>query len=26
VPIGKFGGPFPPVLDADYPGHKAEAA
>jgi len=28
VSIGKFGGPFPAVLDADYPGHpaKAEAA
>jgi 3',5'-cyclic AMP phosphodiesterase CpdA len=26
VPIGRFGAPFPPVLDADYPGHKAEAA
>jgi 3',5'-cyclic AMP phosphodiesterase CpdA len=28
VPVGKFEGPFAPVLDADYPGHtaKAEAA
>jgi hypothetical protein len=28
VSIGKFEGPFPAVLDADYPGHpaKAEAA
>jgi len=25
VPIGKFDGPFAPVLDADYPGNKAKA-
>jgi hypothetical protein len=24
VPVGKFEGPFPFVLDADYPGHTAE--
>jgi hypothetical protein len=26
VPIGKFEGPFPAVLDPDYPGHTAKAA
>jgi hypothetical protein len=26
VPIGKFEGPFAPVLDPDYPGQKAKAA
>jgi Icc protein len=26
VPIGHFEGPFPFVLDADYPGHEAKAA
>jgi Icc protein len=25
VPIGKFDGPFAPVLDADYPGNTAKA-